>query len=183
MDGPAFIRVLRLLNPRVRIIAVSGYQSKSSLPATWVCWAKPTCPNRLRGPCCCRHCSACFIRKLLRKVERSGLPGSAADDWLHFPARQVWTRTESAGKLKSHRQSHRLICDIRFTIDADFVGPRANRKSKSGGKHAAVQTLRAPRKCLVVAPVSGLRWLQHRSWAMMRQLRTPGASHFLATFH
>ena len=33
MDGPAFIRVLRLLNPQVRVIAVSGYQSKSSLPA------------------------------------------------------------------------------------------------------------------------------------------------------
>jgi len=33
MDGPAFIRVLRRLNPQVRVIAVSGYQSKSSLPA------------------------------------------------------------------------------------------------------------------------------------------------------
>jgi CheY-like chemotaxis protein len=33
MDGPAFIRVLRRLNPPVRVIAVSGYQSKSSLPA------------------------------------------------------------------------------------------------------------------------------------------------------
>jgi PAS domain S-box-containing protein len=33
MDGPAFIRVLRRLNPQVRIIAVSGYQSKSRLPA------------------------------------------------------------------------------------------------------------------------------------------------------
>jgi PAS domain S-box-containing protein len=33
MDGAAFIRVLRRLNPQVRIIAVSGYQSKSSLPA------------------------------------------------------------------------------------------------------------------------------------------------------
>jgi PAS domain S-box-containing protein len=32
MDGPAFIRVLRRLNPQVRVIAVSGYQSKSSLP-------------------------------------------------------------------------------------------------------------------------------------------------------
>ena len=33
MDGPAFIRVLRRLNPQVRVIAVTGYQSKSSLPA------------------------------------------------------------------------------------------------------------------------------------------------------
>ena len=33
MDGPAFIRVLRRLNPQVRVIAVSGYQSKSRLPA------------------------------------------------------------------------------------------------------------------------------------------------------
>jgi CheY-like chemotaxis protein len=33
MDGPAFIRVLRRLNPQVRIIAMTGYQSKSSLPA------------------------------------------------------------------------------------------------------------------------------------------------------
>jgi len=32
MDGPAFIRVLRRMNPQVRVIAVSGYQSKSSLP-------------------------------------------------------------------------------------------------------------------------------------------------------
>jgi PAS domain S-box-containing protein len=33
MDGPAFIRVLRRMNPQVRVIAVTGYQSKSSLPA------------------------------------------------------------------------------------------------------------------------------------------------------
>ena len=33
MDGPTFIRVLRRLNPQVRVIAVSGYQSKSRLPA------------------------------------------------------------------------------------------------------------------------------------------------------
>ena len=33
MDGPAFIRVLRRLNPQIRVIAMSGYQSKSSLPA------------------------------------------------------------------------------------------------------------------------------------------------------
>jgi nitrogen-specific signal transduction histidine kinase len=33
MDGPAFIRVLRRLNPQVPIIAMTGYQSKSSLPA------------------------------------------------------------------------------------------------------------------------------------------------------
>jgi PAS domain S-box-containing protein len=33
MDGPAFIRVLRRLNPQVRVIAVSGFQSKSRLPA------------------------------------------------------------------------------------------------------------------------------------------------------
>jgi PAS domain S-box-containing protein len=33
MDGPAFIRVLRRLNPQVRVIAVSGDQVKSSLPA------------------------------------------------------------------------------------------------------------------------------------------------------
>lgn len=33
MDGPAFIRVLRRLNPPVRVIAVSGTQSKSNLPA------------------------------------------------------------------------------------------------------------------------------------------------------
>jgi PAS domain S-box-containing protein len=33
MDGPAFIRVLRRLNPPVRVIAVSGTQSKSHLPA------------------------------------------------------------------------------------------------------------------------------------------------------
>jgi PAS domain S-box-containing protein len=33
MDGPAFIRVLRRLNPQVRIIAMTGYQSKLSLPA------------------------------------------------------------------------------------------------------------------------------------------------------
>jgi len=33
MDGPAFIRVLRRLNPHVRIIAMTGYQSKLSLPA------------------------------------------------------------------------------------------------------------------------------------------------------
>ena len=33
MDGPAFIRVLRRLNPQVRVIAMTGYQSKSSLPA------------------------------------------------------------------------------------------------------------------------------------------------------
>ena len=33
MDGPAFIRVLKRLNPEVRIIAVSGYQSKTNLPA------------------------------------------------------------------------------------------------------------------------------------------------------
>jgi PAS domain S-box-containing protein len=33
MDGPAFIRVLRRMNPQIRVIAVTGYQSKSSLPA------------------------------------------------------------------------------------------------------------------------------------------------------
>jgi CheY-like chemotaxis protein len=33
MDGPAFIRVLRRLNPQARVIAVSGYQSKTNLPA------------------------------------------------------------------------------------------------------------------------------------------------------
>jgi PAS domain S-box-containing protein len=33
MDGPAFIRVLRRLNPQVRVIAVSGDQVKSSLSA------------------------------------------------------------------------------------------------------------------------------------------------------
>jgi len=33
MDGPAFIRVLRRLNPHVRVIAMTGYQSKLSLPA------------------------------------------------------------------------------------------------------------------------------------------------------
>jgi len=33
MDGPTFIRVLRRLNPQVRVIAVSGTQSKSRLPA------------------------------------------------------------------------------------------------------------------------------------------------------
>jgi PAS domain S-box-containing protein len=33
MDGPAFIRVLRRLNPQVPLIAMTGYQSKSSLPA------------------------------------------------------------------------------------------------------------------------------------------------------
>jgi CheY-like chemotaxis protein len=33
MDGPTFIRVLRRLNPQVPIIAMTGYQSKSSLPA------------------------------------------------------------------------------------------------------------------------------------------------------
>jgi CheY-like chemotaxis protein len=33
MDGPAFIRVLQRLDPQVRIIAVSGYQSKTNLPA------------------------------------------------------------------------------------------------------------------------------------------------------
>jgi PAS domain S-box-containing protein len=33
MDGPTFIRVLRRMNPQVRVIAVTGYQSKSSLPA------------------------------------------------------------------------------------------------------------------------------------------------------
>jgi two-component system cell cycle sensor histidine kinase/response regulator CckA len=33
MDGPTFIRVLRRLNPQVRVIAVSGDQVKSSLPA------------------------------------------------------------------------------------------------------------------------------------------------------
>ena len=54
---------------------------------------KPACPNRSAGSCCCRHCSACSILKPLRKIERSGLPGSAAGDWLHFPFRQVWTRT------------------------------------------------------------------------------------------
>jgi len=30
MDGPAFIRTLRQLNPQVRIIAMSGHQSKAS---------------------------------------------------------------------------------------------------------------------------------------------------------
>ena len=33
MDGPAFIRVLRRMNQQVRVIAMTGYQSKSSLPA------------------------------------------------------------------------------------------------------------------------------------------------------
>ncbi len=33
MDGPAFIRVLRRLNPQVRVIVMTGYQSKLSLPA------------------------------------------------------------------------------------------------------------------------------------------------------
>jgi len=33
MDGPAFIRVLRRLNPQIRVVAMTGYQSKSSLPA------------------------------------------------------------------------------------------------------------------------------------------------------
>jgi CheY-like chemotaxis protein len=33
MDGPAFIRVLQRSNPQVRVIAVSGDQVKSSLPA------------------------------------------------------------------------------------------------------------------------------------------------------
>ena len=33
MDGPAFIRVLRRLNPQVRVIVMSGTQSKSRLPA------------------------------------------------------------------------------------------------------------------------------------------------------
>ncbi len=33
MDGPSFIRVLRRLNPQVRVIAMTGYQSKSNLPA------------------------------------------------------------------------------------------------------------------------------------------------------
>jgi two-component system, cell cycle sensor histidine kinase and response regulator CckA len=32
MDGPSFIRVLRRLNPQARVIAMTGYQSKSSLP-------------------------------------------------------------------------------------------------------------------------------------------------------
>jgi CheY-like chemotaxis protein len=33
MDGPAFIRVLRRLNPQVRVIAMTGYQSKLNMPA------------------------------------------------------------------------------------------------------------------------------------------------------
>ncbi len=33
MDGPAFIRVLRRLNPQVRVILMSGHQVKMGLPA------------------------------------------------------------------------------------------------------------------------------------------------------
>ena len=33
MDGAAFIRALRQLNPQVRVITVSGHQSKAHLPA------------------------------------------------------------------------------------------------------------------------------------------------------
>jgi CheY-like chemotaxis protein len=33
MDGATFIRALRRLNPQVRVIAVSGHQSQSDLPA------------------------------------------------------------------------------------------------------------------------------------------------------
>jgi thiazole synthase len=94
MDGPAFIRVLRRLNP-----------------LTWGCRTKPACPNRSAGPCCCRPCSACSIRKPRRNIERSELPGSADDDWLQFAFRQAKARTEPAGKLKSCRQSPRLICN------------------------------------------------------------------------
>ena len=36
------------------------------------------------------------------------------------------------------------------------------RRGKSGGEPAAVQTLRAIRGCLAVAPASGVRLLQHR---------------------
>jgi len=50
MDGPAFIRVLRRLNPQVRIIVMTGYQSKSSLPADLGVQGEASLSKPFNGP-------------------------------------------------------------------------------------------------------------------------------------
>ncbi len=66
MDGPAFIRVLRRLNPEVPIIVMTGYQSKSSLPANLGVPGEASLSKPFNGPI--------LLQTLHRMVHPEGPP-------------------------------------------------------------------------------------------------------------
>ena len=138
MDGPAFIRVLRRLNPQVRIIAMTGYQSKSSLPADLGVPARPTCPNRSPGLCCCRHCSACSIRKPRRKFEPK--PASLLDKPALFPKLSGMSLSSQALVIAGRTFRSRLIMGT-----GKFSSPEAMRDAlaASGAEMVTVALRRA----------------------------------------